>query len=344
MGSSMKRGQEHLPFISLILPAYQAEKDLDRTLQSIVDQDYPHKEVVVIENGSTDKTFDKAVEWSKRYPFILVKKSLQKGVSAARNLGLDVASGDWIGFCDAGDYFFPGALKEMSQYVKDHPNKALFVFGFTVAAKSGRIWQHERIHFEKSKAMSALSLARRMLYDNRIMGSVWNKFFQAKAIKNYRFNEELSHCEDMNFCLNWLLDHPNSSVYLSNKCLYAYVKDPQSATQDKKGLFHIDGRLKYLDAFLPLLDRKDVDTWTKALIKRNIFRLLHRYRGTAKELGLPMESMDCQYRRYRGYFYGNMPLLIWHLFRRFQMKWKVKAEALEGNGASDRRGGKDEEH
>ena len=96
---------------SIIIPAYNAESTIKRCIDSAVSQDYDNYEVIVIDDGSTDKTSSILDEYSKRG--ITIKKQENGGVSAARNHGLKLARGEWVLFLDADDWLDKQALKHI---------------------------------------------------------------------------------------------------------------------------------------------------------------------------------------------------------------------------------------
>ena len=130
----------------------------------------------------------------------------------------------------------------------------------------------------------------------------------------------------MYFCLTYLFDRPDSRIYVSPEVIYAYVKEESSATQNNRALFHEDGRLKYVDAFVPFVEENQLDWWTMALLKRNIFKLAKRNQKRLKNLNLSPQPVQALKQRYWPYFYGNLPLLIWQLVRRFQARCQARQQ------------------
>ena len=110
------------PFVSVVIPAYNAEPYLATTLRSILDQTFGDFEVIVAENGSTDATQDVLLEFAERdervRPLLL---GANVGRSAARNAGLDVAGGTWVCPMDADDLWFRGRLRELVAASRRYP-------------------------------------------------------------------------------------------------------------------------------------------------------------------------------------------------------------------------------
>lgn len=93
-----------MELISVIVPVYQAEKYVDRCIRSIVRQTYPEIEIIIVDDGSTDRSLQICQEWEKKDPRIRTVHQENRGVSAARNTGLQEARGTYILMVDSDDY------------------------------------------------------------------------------------------------------------------------------------------------------------------------------------------------------------------------------------------------
>lgn len=106
------------PYISIIVPAYNAEKSLKKSIESIVEQEYKSYEIIIVNDGSKDGTKEVCQELVDLYPTIKIIDSENRGVSSARNLGLEVANGDWIGFLDSDDCMLPRSLEVLADQTR----------------------------------------------------------------------------------------------------------------------------------------------------------------------------------------------------------------------------------
>jgi glycosyltransferase involved in cell wall biosynthesis len=122
--------------ISVIVPAYNAEKFLERSLCSILSQSYTCLEVIVVDDGSTDTTYDIAVQKAADDARVKVFRKPNGGLSDARNYGLDKACGEYITFVDADDYLTENALSLMLSALQAG-NLDFVVGGYTQETKSG---------------------------------------------------------------------------------------------------------------------------------------------------------------------------------------------------------------
>jgi len=117
------------PRISVVIPVYNGSKYLPDALASVVNQTLKPYEIIVVDDGSTDGSADIAKAFGEK---IIVLSQANRGESAARNVGINAASGDWIAFLDADDVWLPEKLERQSVYCDDetdciHTN--FFYFG-----------------------------------------------------------------------------------------------------------------------------------------------------------------------------------------------------------------------
>ena len=110
--------------ISVVIPFYNKEQIIERCLHSVLSQDYCDFEVVVVNDGSTDRSAG-IVKGFVDSRIRLIEQE-NGGPSKARNTGVKNAKGGWIVFLDADDEFLPGALKTFGNLIQDHPNVGMF--------------------------------------------------------------------------------------------------------------------------------------------------------------------------------------------------------------------------
>lgn len=107
--------------ISVVIPAYNAEKYIARAVESVLKQTRPADEIIVVDDGSTDKTADMVRAFGDRVRLI---QQPNAGVSAARNAGIRAARGNWIAFLDADDEWLPEKLELQLAHLQKHPQLA----------------------------------------------------------------------------------------------------------------------------------------------------------------------------------------------------------------------------
>ena len=104
-----------MELVSIIIPFYNVETCLDRCISSAAAQDYSHLEIILVDDGSTDRSSRISEEWARKDPRIRVIHQHNSGVSAARNVGLQAATGSWIIQLDSDDYLAPYAVSHLTE-------------------------------------------------------------------------------------------------------------------------------------------------------------------------------------------------------------------------------------
>ncbi len=107
------------PLISVIMPVYNVEKYLSRSIDSILNQTYSNIELIIVDDGSIDKSADICDEYARKYSNIIVYHKSNGGQSSARNVALDNAKGEYIGFVDSDDWIEPEMYKTMYKFAKE---------------------------------------------------------------------------------------------------------------------------------------------------------------------------------------------------------------------------------
>ena len=216
------------PLVSVIIPAYRAEKRLGKCLESVCGQTWKKLEILVIDDGSADGTGRLADEWAERDPRIRVTHQENAGVAAARNLGLEQAQGEWIRFVDADDMLPPDsigklltrALREDSDLViagYEH-QWAEFCRTYNLAKRDDTVRWEEYLDFLNPNANSFFC------------GVLWNKLFRRDLIEKgkVRFTGGLKYGEDFLFVCGYLAEAERISF--STDTVYRYVRHPHSMT------------------------------------------------------------------------------------------------------------------
>ena len=143
-----------LPTVSVILPAYNAEQSLATSIDSALAQS-PSLEVIVINDGSTDRTEEIALSYGNRIQYL---KQANQGQGAARNSGLRLATGEFIAFLDADDYWLPPFLERCLAFLDAHPEVIAVSTGFIVKAADGSETLHPKALQGSSPIMAPLVL------------------------------------------------------------------------------------------------------------------------------------------------------------------------------------------
>lgn len=112
--------------ISCVLPVYNTDYQLSETIETLVNQSYDQKEIIVIDDGSTDEIQPLKEYWAKEKEINWITNPERKGAAFCRNLGNNEATGDVIAVCDAGDLYTQNRLSEIQKFFEKDPEADIF--------------------------------------------------------------------------------------------------------------------------------------------------------------------------------------------------------------------------
>lgn len=237
-----------MPAVSIIVPIFNTEQYLSRCLDSIESQTFNDWECILINDGSTDKSENICNEYANKDSRFKVINQKNSGVSAARNAGLDVAKGEWIGFVDSDDWIEPNMYEFLYQNAKDN-NADVVICGFVKQSK------------KRVTKMCDRQTAQELLFNrNGFGGFSVLRLTANKIIKSTRFDTSMTYLEDLKFFYE--VFHNCNKVFWNNEPLYNYYQRNDSVT-NKFGLTNDAKKaIEYLDTL--------IKTESKRTIKKSI--------------------------------------------------------------------------
>lgn len=214
--------------ISIIIPVYNVEKYLRECLDSVINQSIPEKEVLLIDDGSTDSSNKIYEEYAACYPYIRVIHKENGGLSSARNRGIEEACGDWIIFIDSDDVWADkDCLTKLHHYAT---SLNLDIVRFEYHAVNENLEPIEPRSYNKS-AIESQPLDNYQLVKYGIAGEWFAVLYLIKrnTIANLRFNENTKFQEDIDFYCRLFAEKQLRCGYLNEK-MYLYRKRTASIT------------------------------------------------------------------------------------------------------------------
>ena len=223
---------ENLPKVSVIIPIYNGEKKLRRCLTSVRTQNYNNIEVLLINDGSTDKSSEICHEFSNQDERFIVVDKKNEGVSASRNKGIEMASGEMIQFVDCDDYVEKTYLMELVDKMLSDGSD-MVISGYT---RHKNEKESNRRPKSETIKINELTTFFWKLYNNWFINTPWNKLYKKELIQS-GYPLELNLGEDLIFNLDYIKNCNQISVIAS--CGYHYcIEDGNSlALQFRKDKF-----------------------------------------------------------------------------------------------------------
>ena len=180
--------------VSVIVPVYKVEEYLDRCIDSIVCQTYESLEIILVDDGSSDRCPEICDAWAKRDNRVKVIHKCNGGVSSARNRGLEIACGEYISFVDSDDYLEHDMIATLLREMED-PGVGIVECGLWEITTTSTC---EYIsHQTRQDAKTAVGHV--LIWDGTVGSALWNKLFRRSVIESQRFQEELRYGEDTPF-------------------------------------------------------------------------------------------------------------------------------------------------
>ena len=212
--------------ISIIVPIYKAERYLRESLDSIVGQNYADWELILVDDASPDNSLEICRSYEKQYGdrIKIAIHSHNKGLSASRNTGITMATGDYILFLDADDSYLPLALNTMASYL-DRYSEVDMVCGKIINATEKPAYILDNpLSLQVYSPEEALK--KTFYQDKDLLHSAWGKLYRRKLFEGIKLFKEGSWFEDMEIFPRLVLNCHNIAVI--NQAVYFYRINPTS--------------------------------------------------------------------------------------------------------------------
>lgn len=220
------------PLISVIIPVYNVEPYLERCLESVIVQSYTNLEIIVVDDGSTDRSGAICAEFAAREPRIKLLRQTNAGVAAARNAGLAHANGEWIGWIDADDWVEPKMFELMLHSALDSGAD------IAVCSRYEDYRDHRRrFGWEQTEFLNTEDALTALLENGSMKNFLWDKLWKKKLFDGLTFPVGRTY-EDV--ALMHRLFERASAVICIPDVLYHYNQRPGSIVGDVSLASRID--------------------------------------------------------------------------------------------------------
>lgn len=211
--------------ISVIVPVYKTERYLPRCIDSILAQTFTNFELILVDDGSPDNCGTICDEYARKDAKIKVIHTVNEGVSAARNCGIEASVGTYIMFCDSDDYVSPDWCEVLLRHAEENPYSGIVSNIFNVLA-DGTVRCKVSV---SADSICARNISYYEMFKLQLSGNTFNKIYRAEAIKRsgVRFDPAIRIGEDAKFNAEYY-KHCDSFVFVE-KPLYYYLDNAASA-------------------------------------------------------------------------------------------------------------------
>lgn len=219
---------------SVIIPVYNAQRTLERCLNSLVEQNRDDVEIIAINDGSVDNSAEIVAMFAEKNNNIVAINQKNSGVSRTRNHGLDIANGTYITFVDSDDY----VSQDYFEVLDSMDDSDLGVFD---SQDIGSDTDSAEL-FTKLEQMDTMEEKLELLLASRKIMPPWNKRYKNEIIQknSLRFVEDFKIGEDFDYCMSYALQC--NSICIKNSILY-YVDISDKASLSRKYRPHLDKQM-----------------------------------------------------------------------------------------------------
>ena len=217
---------ESMPLISVIVPVYNAEAFLCKCIDSIRVQTYQNLEIVLVNDGSVDRSAEICNYYAQQDIRVKVLHQRNKGVSEARNYGIAMANGDYIGFVDADDWIEKEMYQSLYELIEQY-EADVSIHSFFVEDSVGNDLSRTCSENSDVFIMNSKEAIKEMNYARRFAGHLCNKLFRRELFQGLFLNKDITIYEDMLFL--WDVFHKANRVVYKDRKVYHYIMQPESA-------------------------------------------------------------------------------------------------------------------
>ena len=210
------------PLISVIVPIYNVENYIDKCLESLVNQSYDNLEIILVNDGSTDNSASKCEQWKEKDSRIILLNTENRGASAARNEGLDICKGDFVGFVDSDDYIETSMYEKLYEsLIKTNSDISSCGIKRFNDQEVVNLWVSDKDEqFNRNTIFDTV-------YTSHIGWAIWNRLYKREIWKKIRFEEGRTR-EDLEVIFR-ILYRINKMSYI-NEALYNYYISESGVT------------------------------------------------------------------------------------------------------------------
>lgn len=232
--------------LSIIVPVYKVEKQLEQCIRSILNQSFTNFELILVDDGSPDKCGEICDEYEKKDKRIKVIHKKNGGLSDARNAGLDIAKGKYIGFVDSDDIIHPEMYERMYNFINKY-NVDIVQCKFKKFKSIEDINKLSNINNTNIEYYTSKEAIMDMIDNNKINVNTWNKLYKRELFENERFPKGKIHEDE--FLTYKLMYESNKIAYINEELYYYYQND--------NGIMNGSNLIKRLDRIEAIEERSN---------------------------------------------------------------------------------------
>ena len=260
--------------VSVIMPVYNSEKYLRKTIESVLNQSYKNFELILVDDGSKDTSGEICDQFAQKDARVRVVHQKNGGICAARNKGLSIARGKYIAFCDNDDEFFEHLLSDNLALAFKYDADIVRFSRRMTTLRNNKVISVREMHGFQSQFIKAEDFGKKFNEINNTGEGIWAGIYKKSFLdeNGIHFDETMKYgYEDLYFITQAYLCGP--SVVLNDKVYYNWIMRFQHSTSGKTNINNIDSLIKGITLKEKLIKKYDIETeypylWVEELSKK----------------------------------------------------------------------------
>ncbi len=308
--------------ISVIVPVYNVEKYLPQCIDSILNQTEKNLEIILVDDGSLDNSGKICDEFSKKDDRIVVIHKKNNGLSSARNAGLEIAKGNYIGFVDSDDWLDKSMYEILLKLLKENNSDISCCDFFKTANSDGSIPHIDNEIINSYNNIESLNNFYNDLYTQTVVA--WNKLYKRELFKDISYPVGKIHEDEGT---TYKLYYKANKITYTNRPLYYYRITPNSITTSKFNKKRLDIIDVYDEKVKFIKNISNEEIYSKTL-KWYLFKLINCYFECSNNIENNTEYLTLINQKvsetYKSYIQSNKKQLHWIiLFSIFKINPKL---------------------
>lgn len=313
--------------LSVIIPAYNQEDNIEKCIKSVMSQEIKELEIIVINDGSTDKTKDiilKLVQIDKR--IILINKK-NGGLTSARNTGLERAKGNYIIHLDGDDYIEKNAYKKMLIFAEKNNLDGVicdFYLDYIENKDKNKKISIDFISKKEKEILESSIYLKNLFQWNSVAPAVWNKMIKKDIYKNFKINFPQNIFLGEDLCTTVKLIFNCRKLGKINEPLINYVQHRNQGSSNLKISENILDLFKVYDIIRSYFEKNDLDRRYLSLINESEINGVY-----VKFLRVPSSNL-IRYIEARKLFFLNLNrILAYEEIKKIKLKNRIRLKLLK---------------
>lgn len=255
--------------ISIIVPCFNAEKYIEKCISSIIQNTFSDFEIIIVDDGSTDNSKGKILDFLNKDFRIKYFYQTNSGVSSARNTGIEKATGDYIVFIDSDDDVSPNYLSDLFD---NSNNGEYFVLGSVLEKNQSGVIKNLRNH----QGTWSTSNIKELVLSGKIYGSVTSSIFKTSVLRenSIKFTTEIIYCEDLLFLFDYLNEFDGECLIIDGANYYHSLDNEDSATNNRLTLKYAEA-YKLLPTLIASRVEKSFQKYVNSEYALSVYRLMN---------------------------------------------------------------------